>query len=148
MKKTYEIEAPEYIHIRFERLLAMLHWNGRFGHSGLFAMPLDGDGADKITVDPEPSYRLEAELIGGVGYGVEIAYDHCFGGMFIDRGRDNKWYTGPAANLYKNGSRHNTIPSQDWDFKERTEIALAEMVGCASAELSAAQPGLDIRSEK
>ena len=103
IEKTYTIETSPVIHRRIERFLAMLHWNSAHGHSGTFAMPLDGDGSDKVSVSPVPQFSDEVSLIAGVGYDVEIAYDGCFSGKDIDRNRDSKWKTGTVPVLLKNG---------------------------------------------
>lgn len=116
--KTFAITASPTIMKRIERFLALLHFNSSFGHSGLFAMALDGDGNEKVSVDGiDRRLAHEVDLIGGVGYGVEIARDKNYGGAFLDRERENKWYTGPAANLYVNGEVKKTVPSTDYDFK-------------------------------
>lgn len=79
IKKTYEIEASPDVIARFERFLALLHYNSRFGHSAYFGMPLDGDGSDTFTVDVDLSkYINEVDLIGGVGYNFEIALDNTY----------------------------------------------------------------------
>lgn len=76
---------------RFRGLLALLHWAGRFGHTGIFAMPLDGDGPDVLTIDPEPGNRDAAQKIFGIGYDVEVSYDNVFSGLFQNRKRKAKW---------------------------------------------------------
>lgn len=79
--RTYTITARPEIIARFERLLALLHWSSRHGHMAYFGMPLDGDGGDGITVSPEPGYKTEVDGVARVGYDVELAYDHGFGGL-------------------------------------------------------------------
>lgn len=118
MKKTYDIETSPMMHERIERFFAMLHHNSRSGHSGLFAMPLDGDGPEKVSISPVPRFNYEAELIGGVGYHVEIAYDKSYGGWFADTKKASPWHTGPAANLYKDSEIVSTVPSKDWSRNE------------------------------
>ena len=113
--RTFEITTSPDVMKRIERFLALLHFNSCFRHSGLFAMSLDGDGPENVEVK-ELDKRLchEVDAIGGVGYDVEIARDESYGGMFLDKKRESKWYTGPAANLYKDGDVDKTIPSCDW----------------------------------
>lgn len=79
IKKTFEIETSPDVMARFERLLAMMHYNSAWGHTATFAMPLDGDGADRMIVSPTPEHRTEVGLIGGVGGSIEVAYDGSFG---------------------------------------------------------------------
>lgn len=79
--KTFTITTSPGIMRRIERFLALLHHNSRFGHSATFAMPLDGDGEDKVTVEPEPDFAKEVSLIGGVGGSVEIAYNDAYSCM-------------------------------------------------------------------
>lgn len=113
--RTFEVTTSPDVMKRLERFLALLHFNSGFGHSGLFAMSLDGDGPEKVEVkDLDKRLGYEVDAIGGVGYGVEIARDESYGGAFLDRNRESKWYTGPAANLYKEGDVDKTVPSCDW----------------------------------
>lgn len=81
-RKVFTITASPGVMRRIERFLALLHHNSRFGHSATFGMPLDGDGEDKVTVDPTPDYAGEVGMIGSVGGDIEIAYNDsysCFG---------------------------------------------------------------------
>lgn len=127
--KTFEITTTLNIMKRLERFFALLHFNSGFGHSGLFAMSLDGDGNEKVNVaslDKRLGYEVDA--IGGVGYGVEIARDNSYGGAFLDNARQSKWYTGPAANLYKDGDVSRTIPTSDWDHPKNGDVKIVEQV--------------------
>lgn len=96
--KTFNITTSPEVMKCIERFFALLHWNSRFGHSSIFAMPLDCDGSDKVTVDPVPEHAKEVELIGGVGFDVEIAQPYSYGGKFeakhrsIYRVKDKKLY--------------------------------------------------------
>lgn len=106
---------------RFERLMALLHYSSSFGHSGTFAMPLDGDGDEKIKVTCEESmpgqelrrFAHEVDLIGGVGRAVEVAID---GGMTcFDQGTGpSYWRTirndDGTASLTKNDRVMKTLP--------------------------------------
>lgn len=89
--KTFTITTSPDVMKRFERFLALLHWNSRFGHSSIFAMPLDGDGWDKVTISPEPQHAKEVNLIGGVGFDVELARDGSYGGKFIQQRTATYW---------------------------------------------------------
>ena len=53
--------------------LALMHYNQ--GHSGTFGIDFDGDGHERLTVDPAPheSLRPLVSAIGGTGIGPEIA---------------------------------------------------------------------------
>lgn len=114
--KIFMISASPAVLRRLERFLALLHYSSIFGHTGLFAMPLDGDGNEKVKVEGiDQRLGFEVDAIGGVGYDVEIARDNSYSGKFVDRARGSKWYTGPAANLYKDGDVVKTIPSADHD---------------------------------
>ncbi len=103
MKKTYEINTSPEIHERIERFLAMLHWNSCHGHSGIFAMPLDGDGQDAVTITPTPRFKAEVELISSVGYDVELAFSHSYSGRFEDTTRDNRWQVKTVPALLVDG---------------------------------------------
>lgn len=72
--ETFTITSAPNVMKRFRRLLALLHYNAGWGHSAYFAMPLDGDGADRFKVhDFKTDYAADVELIGSVDYGVGIA---------------------------------------------------------------------------
>lgn len=74
-KKTYTIEADNETLLMFERLMAWLHWNGRWGHSGKVAMPFDGDGDSGFTVDQEVA-DMHREYVRKMNPGkdIEIVY--------------------------------------------------------------------------
>lgn len=107
--KTFTITASPIVLRRIERFLALLHFNSRFGHSGLFAMPLDGDGNEKVHIQPiDKNLMRQVDLLGRIGYDVEIAGDVGYTGKFIDNNRENKWQVKPSpvegvGELYKNG---------------------------------------------
>ena len=111
VKKTFEIETSPSVMERIERFLALLHHNSNFGHSGLFAMHLDGDGQDKVVVTPKPKFELEVDLCGGIGGSVEIAQN---GGYTVRQISEmgSSWLVKPAAALYKNDDLYKTIPSK------------------------------------
>lgn len=110
IKKTFEIETSPEVMERIERFFALLHHNSNFGHSGLFAVFLDGDGADKVTVSPKPRFAHEVDLCGSIGGDVEIAQNGCY---TVKKTAElgSLWLVKPAAALYKNGDLHKTIPS-------------------------------------
>ena len=117
--QIFEITTSPSVMKRLERFLALLHFNSGFGHSGTFAMALDGDGQENVQVkgiDNNLSYEVDA--IGGVGYDVEIARDNSYSGVFTNKDKESKWYTGQAANLYKDGDLAKTIPNCDWSHKK------------------------------
>ena len=47
---TITIETTSDVMLRIKRLLAWLHFNSSWGHSGTVAMSLDGDGWDKVKI--------------------------------------------------------------------------------------------------
>ena len=108
IKKTFEVETSPSVMRRFERFLALLHHNSNFGHSGTFAMPLDGDGSDKVKITPTPEFAREVDLAGGIGYDIEIAYDDSFSGVDINR-QTHDYTVKPSASLYKDGELVKTI---------------------------------------
>ena len=109
VKKTFEIETSTAVMERIERFFALLHHNSNFGHSGLFAMWLDGDGPDKVTITPKPAFDLEVNLCGGIGGDVEIAQNGCY---TVKKTADmgSRWLVKPAAALYKDDELHETVP--------------------------------------
>ena len=79
VRKVFEVEADAETMKTFERFLALLHYNSRFGHSATFAMGLDGDGWDKFTVNPvAKECKNDVDLIGCVGGGLEIARENSY----------------------------------------------------------------------
>jgi len=111
ISRTFTIETSPAVMERIERFLALLHHNSNFGHSGLFAMPLDGDGDDKVSVFPKPGFAHEVDACAGIGGDVEIAGNGCY---TVKRTSDmaSNWLVKPAAALYKNDELHKTVPSK------------------------------------
>lgn len=109
IKRTFTIETTPLLMRRFERFLAMLHHNSAWGHSGLFAMPLDGDGVEKIKVSPKPGFQDEVCLVGGIGGAVEIARTDTYVAMNLAPLR-SRWTVAPSASLYRDGELHRTYP--------------------------------------
>lgn len=117
--KTFTVTASDFIVMhRFERLLAMLHFNSNFGHSSIFGIPLDADGSDKIRVaEIDKNLGRQVGLLAGIGYDVELAGDGNYSGKFIDRQRPGgRWLVKPspvegAAELYKDGQFVKTSPA-------------------------------------
>lgn len=61
--KSFTITASPTVMKRFERFLALLHYNSGWGHSANFVMPLDGDGADRFKVhDFKPGYHKDVDV--------------------------------------------------------------------------------------
>lgn len=89
--RTYTVTGSPRLLDRFERLLALIHYAGAWGHSGRFGMPLDGDGPERIKIEPVPEERRKGvDRIGGVGYDVELAIDRGFSGVYVDRDRESR----------------------------------------------------------
>ena len=84
--KQFTITATPDTMRKFERFLCFFHYNG--GHSGLFAMPFDGDGHEVLSVDPPPE-RINSDhhLIADAGHELEIAYEKSYGCFALDRNR-------------------------------------------------------------
>jgi hypothetical protein len=112
--KEFRVTASPHVMAKFEKFMAMLHFNSRFGHSAAFGMWLDGDGSDKFTLSPAPPRIVgsEVNLIGGVGYDVEMACDGYYGGLFIDRKRNCNWRVERTATLFKDGLPRETYPRE------------------------------------
>lgn len=100
--KTYTISGSQDVMRRFERFLALLHFNSAWGHSATFCMPLDGDGWDKFQVhDFHPDFYREVGLIGGVGYPLEIALDDGYTCKPV--GVSNRFYAVKDGKLMRDG---------------------------------------------
>ena len=108
--RTFKITTSPEVMRRFERFLAFLHWNSRYGHSGIFAMSLDGDGAERFTASPAPGHSDEVSLCGGIGHQVGIAESDGYHGGYLDRERGSDWRVRPLAGLYKNGKLVKAVP--------------------------------------
>jgi hypothetical protein len=102
MEKVFTISfSDKSLMERFERFLALLHFNSNFGHSSIFGMEMDGDGSEKIQVkDVNRDYKNGVDLIGGVGYQIELADDHGYKGKFVD-GKSHAFYYTKDSSLYK-----------------------------------------------
>ena len=69
--RTYTLTASPDVLRRVERFLALLHYNA--GHSAIFGLQFDGDGRDRLAVDPppDPALALPAQRIGRALDGLE-----------------------------------------------------------------------------
>lgn len=85
IKKTLTISADAETWAKFERFLALMHYNA--GHSAIFGMAFDGDGADTLKVDPAPdeALRKPAQRIGDAGPELEIAGVNSYTARKLDR---------------------------------------------------------------
>jgi hypothetical protein len=102
VKKQFVVEGNADVVERLERFLALLNFNSSWGHSALFAMPLDGDGPDRIRISGiRKGLAREVELIGGVGYDVEVALDDCYSGKYLNREKEGNFKTGQKGVLFK-----------------------------------------------
>lgn len=73
--KTFTITADPHTMKRFEKFLCFFHYNG--GHSGLFGMYFDGDGSDRLKVDPAPDKGTrDYARISYSGQDIEIANEN------------------------------------------------------------------------
>lgn len=102
--KTYIIIATPDTLQKFERFLALMHYNA--GHSGCFAMQFDGDGHERLNVNPAPdeSFRNSAQKIGTTGASIEIALINAYHGRFINL--DKTWYVSDIDGLRKENKRN------------------------------------------
>lgn len=71
--RTLTIRATPEVWRKLERFFALMHFNA--GHSAVFGLNFDGDGADAFRVDPPPSedLRKPAQRIGDAGPTLEMA---------------------------------------------------------------------------
>ena len=108
--KDFKITAPPGVMRRFERFLAMLHFSSQWGHSGTFAMGLDGDGPERLTVSPAPnSFRDQYSLTSGIGGDIEIATSRGYTVCKMAK-MGSEWLVRPSATLYRDGDVHSTAP--------------------------------------
>jgi len=121
MKRIFEIEASEEVMETFERFLALLHYNSRFGHSALFGMFLDGDGNGRFTVKNDLfKYRHGVSAVGNIGYTAEIANSEGYGVSNLAPMGENHWYV-KGDILYKNGKLHK-------DYKKYYEELISDQL--------------------
>lgn len=101
--ETFEITAGPLVMERFKRFLTFLAFNG--GHSGIFGMYFDGDGADFLRVKPklDKKYTKGMHAIGGTGADVEIAGDEGYSGQFLDRDRTSWFAEDDSKEAHKEG---------------------------------------------
>lgn len=112
--KTFTITTDEGTMRSIERFFALLHFNSRFGHSGIFGMSLDGDGDQSVTISPiDRTLAPAVGLIGGVGYDLEMICDHGYSGRFFDRERESRWVVQRSASLYRDGDLVKTYPQKE-----------------------------------
>lgn len=73
VKRTVTISATPEVWRKLERFFALMHYNA--GHTAIFGLPFDGDGADSFKVDPPPPEELRkpAQRIGDASATLEIA---------------------------------------------------------------------------
>ena len=108
IRKTFEITATENVMRKFERFLALMHFNG--GHSAAFGMAFDGDGCDRLQVKPSDDlekYKKDASKIGGCGPVFEIAYEESYWATFGDYKR-NRYRV-------KDGRMQRYLPSGEYE---------------------------------
>ena len=87
--KTFTITASPKLIKRLERFFALIHFSSNWGHSGLFGMYVDGDGADRINVSPlDKTLRPGVNKVTNWGYGVELAMDGGFSGAHLEKEYD------------------------------------------------------------
>jgi hypothetical protein len=53
VRKTFTITADKDTMRRFEEFLALITQSSAIGHSNMFGMSVDGDGADRISCEPK-----------------------------------------------------------------------------------------------
>lgn len=51
--REYKVTGSPELLDRFEGLLSQLHYAGAVGHTGTFGMDLDGDGPERLTIEPD-----------------------------------------------------------------------------------------------
>jgi hypothetical protein len=104
--KTYTVRAPVKTLVKFEKFLGLLHYNG--GHSGIFGMEFDGDGADRLKVEPEPvQINNDHHHIADSGMGLEVAYETCYKAFKPDR--DGPDYKAENGKLFELGQAEKLV---------------------------------------
>lgn len=87
MTKSFTITANPDVMARFEKFLCFLHYNG--GHSGIFGMSFDGDGHERLRVEPAPDKgSRDWSRISSAGPEVEVALDKCCKALSVDRNKN------------------------------------------------------------
>ena len=78
VEKVVTISGSNQAVNRVLSLLTMVHLNGQWGHSGLFGISWDGDGADNIGLDFENIKEFIKQNKDGINacssYGGEVEY--------------------------------------------------------------------------
>lgn len=97
--KTYAVTTSPEVHRKLEMFLALLHYNA--GHSGTFGMQFDGDGSDRLRVEPapDPGLALPAQRIGGVGHGLEFVSGRDYCAVAVEDGAVYRYKQFPDAGV-------------------------------------------------
>ena len=76
--REMKISATPEVWLKLERFFALMHFNG--GHTAIFGIAFDGDGADAFKIDPPPREELRkpAQRIGDAGPTLEIANENSY----------------------------------------------------------------------
>ena len=75
--REYKMTASGEVLNRLEMFLRVLITAGNVGHSGTFGMGFDGDGSDKLKVEPEPVGISEIKgSVGELEYGSKFIHDN------------------------------------------------------------------------
>jgi hypothetical protein len=117
--KTFQITADEDVMKRFEHFMCFLHYNG--GHSGIFAMPFDGDGFDSFECYPEPEkitgsdgYSLSGKC-SGIGQDVEIAEENGYSTVDILNFPYCKILPGGIYKFFEDGKIYKKVGIGVWE---------------------------------
>ena len=101
---NFEITTTPEVMARIEGLMAMLHYNSAWGHSGTFAIWMDGDGPERVIIrrdDADAGFlhlRQGVSKVGDVGYDVEMADSGRFTGRFTNWHKESKWTFDKSGN--------------------------------------------------
>jgi hypothetical protein len=83
---TVKVQGSDAI-AAMDNFFALIHHATHVGHSGVFAVPLDGDGDARVTVDPapDPETRKRAERVSAAAVDIEQAGMRSFRGKRLKK---------------------------------------------------------------
>lgn len=104
IRKSFTIEATPELLLRFERLLALLHFNTAINMDQQFGLLMKAE--DQFVVEDMNFKHApldEIALITTIPYDTYLATEDGYTGTFTDPDQPSRWCTYPPNRLYEDG---------------------------------------------